>query len=165
MDSWLWAVSLNPLISIFYLDGDSIAIRSQYRWQAYMDLSVDIWYEVQWPNENWLGNAQKFTWSHSDRCQNHQVLRHTGLYPPYWYRRSWVESKKWGSQYDIYLLALAEPKTGLTAPLVFFLPIVFSLCSFCFSFARVVSADATLRTSMSLRGAESSRTWCSTKVG
>lgn len=73
--------------------------------------------------------------------------------------------QKQGYQYHKYLLALAEPRTGLVAPLVFFLPIVFSLCSFCFSFARVVSADEALRTSTSLRGAESSRTWYSTNVG
>lgn len=56
----------------------------------------------------------------------------------------------------------AAPRTGFAAAFgFFFLPDALSRCSFCFSFASVVSTLAVLRTSTSRKGIASSRTWCS----
>jgi hypothetical protein len=53
---------------------------------------------------------------------------------------------------------------GFPADFGFFFPLAFSRCSRCFSFARVVSPLAALRTSTSRSGAARARTWCSTKL-
>lgn len=53
---------------------------------------------------------------------------------------------------------LVTPSVGFATVLGFFLPAVLSRCSFCFSFASVVSPLATLRTSTSRKGNASSRT-------
>jgi hypothetical protein len=51
----------------------------------------------------------------------------------------------------------AEPRAGFIAVfgLTFFFPLALSRCSFCFSFASVVSPEATFLTSTSFNGRES----------
>jgi len=51
----------------------------------------------------------------------------------------------------------APAKPGFDVVLGFFLPLALSLASFCFSFARVVSPLATLRTSTSFKGVDRAR--------
>ena len=50
------------------------------------------------------------------------------------------------------LVTLTDPRPGFVAALGFFFPLALSRCSFCFSLASVVSADAAFRVSTSFKG-------------
>ena len=86
----------------------------------------------------------------------HSSIQST-LQAKYQYNRSMGSMKT-----PTYLLtSFTAPRPGFA--LGFFFPLALSRCSFCFSFASVVSPLAALRTSMSLSGSASARTCCSTK--
>lgn len=60
--------------------------------------------------------------------------------------------------------AFTPVRAGLAEGFAFFLPLPFSLCSRCFSFAKVVSPLAAFRTSTSLKGAANALTCISTNI-